>query len=106
MYADRASGDAKPSVAKAPTATSNPWPSLPNTQFAGKRTSWNRMRAWSEPRWPRPRPGIGLRSRPGVEAGTRKAVMPASPREKTIATSATPPLVIQCFSPLMTQSSP
>lgn len=92
-------------------ATLKPPRAGPRRFAFGTRTPRIASRAWSFARWPSACPSMGCASNPGVAVGTSHASMPLRPAAasavpNTIATPATPPFVIQCFSPSSTTSSP
>ena len=87
-----------------------PSPSLPSMFFAGTFISSKNMEHECAALMPIFLSGAARRN-PGVSVGTRKAVMPLLPFDLSVMVkrriaSATGPLVIQFFEPLMTYSSP
>ncbi len=87
-------------------AIEKPLPSSPSIAEAGTRTSSSTSSAVAWPRSPS-LPWIVQRVRPGVSAGTRKAVTPLWPgasvdRAKSRTTSAQVPLVMNILVPLRT----
>ena len=96
-------------LSSADIATRKPLPSSPSRLASGTLTSSRRRLAVAWPRRPS-LPLISLASKPFASVGTRNAVTPRGPappvRAKTSATLAQVPLVMNTFSPVISQSSP